>query len=86
MDTNLNVIGWNRLRIKPKSTAPEADAFTTRPSELSTNLLRGQKLCDSLAFLMKTECLSKYLKINEIRKDRSAPGGKVDVDNRIFFE
>ena len=34
MDTNFKVIGLTRLGIKPKSTAPEADALTTRPSEL----------------------------------------------------
>ena len=28
------VIGLTRLGIKPTSTAPEVDAFTTRPSEL----------------------------------------------------
>ena len=33
MNTNFEVIGLTRLRIKPKSTAPEADALTTRPSE-----------------------------------------------------
>ena len=32
--TNFKVIGLTRLGIKPKSTAPEADALTTRPSEL----------------------------------------------------
>ena len=31
---NFAVIGLTRLGIKPKSTAPEADAFTTPPSEL----------------------------------------------------
>ena len=30
----LNVIGLTRLEIKPESTAGEADALTTRPSEL----------------------------------------------------
>ena len=35
MNTNFKVIGLTRLGIKPKSTAPtEADALTTRPSEL----------------------------------------------------
>ena len=36
MNTNFKVIGSTRLGIKPKSTAPEADALTTRPSELLT--------------------------------------------------
>ena len=34
MTTNFNVIGLTRLEMKPKSSAPEADAFTTRSSEL----------------------------------------------------
>ena len=34
VNTNLKVIGLARLGIKSKSTAPEADALTTRPSEL----------------------------------------------------
>ena len=34
MNTSFKVIGLTRLGIKPKSTAPEADAHTTRPSEL----------------------------------------------------
>ena len=34
MNTIFKVIGLTRLEIRPKSTAPEADALTTRPSEL----------------------------------------------------
>ena len=34
MNTNFEVIGLTRLGIKPESTAPEADALTTRPSEM----------------------------------------------------
>ena len=34
VNTNFKVIGLIRLGIKPKSTAPDADALTTRPSEL----------------------------------------------------
>ena len=34
MNTNFKVFGLTRLDIKPESTAPEADALTTRPSEL----------------------------------------------------
>ena len=34
VNTNFKVIGLTRLGIKPESTGPEADAFTTRPSEL----------------------------------------------------
>ena len=34
VNTNFKVIGLTRLGIKLKSTAPEADALTTRPFEL----------------------------------------------------
>ena len=34
MNTNSKVIGLTRLRMKPESPAPEADALSTRPSEL----------------------------------------------------
>ena len=39
MNTNFKVIGLTPLGIKPKSTASEADALTTRPSELLEMLL-----------------------------------------------
>ena len=39
VNTNFKVIGFARLGIKPKSTAPEADALTTRKSELFINSL-----------------------------------------------
>ena len=38
MNTNFKVISLTRLGIKPESVAPEADAFTTRPSELRFHL------------------------------------------------
>ena len=31
---NIKVTGWTRLGIDPGSTAPKADAVSTRPSEL----------------------------------------------------
>ena len=34
MNANFIVVGLNLLGIKPKSTALEADALTSRPSEL----------------------------------------------------
>ena len=34
MNINFKVIGLTLLRIKPKFTAPEADARTTGPSDL----------------------------------------------------
>ena len=39
MYTNFKVIGLTRLAIKLKSTAPEADALITRPSELLSVIL-----------------------------------------------
>ena len=38
VNTNFKVIGLTRLVIKPESTAPEADAFTTRPLEQTNNV------------------------------------------------
>ena len=38
MNTNFQVIGLTELEIKPQFTAPEADALTTRPSELLIQL------------------------------------------------
>ena len=34
MNTTFKVVGLTRFEIKTQSTAPEADALTTRPSEL----------------------------------------------------
>ena len=34
MNSSFKVIGLTRLGIKPECAAPEADALTTRPSEL----------------------------------------------------
>ena len=34
VNTNVEVIGLTPLGIKPESTAPEADALTTRSSEV----------------------------------------------------
>ena len=41
MNTNFKVIGLTQLKIAAKYTAPEADALTTRPSEL----LNCNKVC-----------------------------------------
>ena len=54
MNTNFKVIGLTRLGIKPKSTAPEADALTTGPYEL---LMRMIKL--SFLTIAKVERLCK---------------------------
>ena len=42
MNTNYKVIGLTRLETKLESTAPEANTFTTRPSELLFTV-RSQK-------------------------------------------
>ena len=39
---NFEVIGLTQLRIKPKSTAPEADALTTRPPEHLSKLHKNK--------------------------------------------
>ena len=44
MNTNFKVIGLTGLGIKPKSTAPEADALTTLPSELLKMLVNNRKM------------------------------------------
>ena len=38
MNTNFKAIGLTRLGIKPKTTVPEEDALTTRPSEIITTV------------------------------------------------
>ena len=61
MNTNFKVIGLIRLGIKPKSTAPEADALTTRPSELlstKASRLRRLQLNDMYILRKKEEKLS----------------------------
>ena len=41
MNTNFKVIGLTPLEIKPKFTAPEADAIITQPSEgLNDNIIK----------------------------------------------
>lgn len=35
MNTNFRVFGLTRFRIEPEFTAPEADALSTRPNDLS---------------------------------------------------
>ena len=46
-----NVIGLTRLGIKPKSTAPEADALRTRPSELLEFVCHSSRRCYVTSFL-----------------------------------
>ena len=45
VNTNFKVIGLSRLGIKPESTAPEADALTTRSSEQLYSHDLGLQLC-----------------------------------------
>ena len=54
MNTNFKVIGLTRLGIKPKSTTPEADALTIRPSEL---------LGFDMKFSIKKDYILEYLVI-----------------------
>ena len=49
MNTNFNVIGLTRLKIKPEFRAQEADALTTRPSELQEKMFAC--FCHTLASL-----------------------------------
>ena len=46
VNTNFRVIGLTWLEIKPKSTAPGADALTTRPSSWSGLCLSGHECLD----------------------------------------
>ena len=50
VNTNCKVSGLTQLEIKPKSTAPEADAHTTRPSELLMNLVYSLVGCRPIAY------------------------------------
>ena len=59
MNTNFKVIGLTQLGIEPKSTAPEANAVTARPSELPRGLKNAY---DFLRFLSTvTDCRTVYL-------------------------
>ena len=61
MNTNFKVIGLTRLGIKLKSTAPEADARTNRPSELSiTEMTVLQPQLKNLFYLELNMCGSIY--------------------------
>ena len=42
MNTNSKVIGLPRLEIKSESTAPEADALITQPSDMDVVVLFSQ--------------------------------------------
>ena len=58
MNTNFKVIGLTRLGIKPMSTAAEADAVTTRPSELFKLPSGGE------AFIQVSECAFAITQFN----------------------
>ena len=63
MNINFKVIGPTRFGIKPKSTAPEANALTTQPSELlfkSENCrfdLENKTSYSHRIFISKTACI-----------------------------
>ena len=62
MNTNFKVTGLIRLGIKPKSTAFEADALTTRPSEL----LIKQELVEIVlfqSFIYKLQSAVTYITV-----------------------
>ena len=61
MNSNFKVIGLTRLGIKSKSTAREADARTTRPSELTGP---------------RSEVFSKYVKLKTINIGSETRSGK----------
>ena len=61
MNTNVIVIGLTRLGIKPKFTAPEANALTTRPSELLNGIIRkAVKLWNNLEKNIKELFFNKF--------------------------
>ena len=51
VNTYFKVIGLTQLGIKSKSTAPEADALTTRPSELLNKNQKNEVKTSKLAKL-----------------------------------
>ena len=62
MNTNFQVFGLTQLEIKPASTAPKADALTTRPFELSNiyplimkNRRSAIRACSEVADYLCTE-------------------------------
>ena len=79
----LKSFGVTRLEIKPESTAPEADALTNLPSELSNinqklfncGLHSPIKACNLTSLVIKpeinavqlTSCTKKQQKMNNIR-------------------
>ena len=66
VNTNFKVIGLTRLGIKPKSTAPGADAHTTRPSELLNK--KQEKRGENLLFWKS----HSYVDLDLLKK-RSSP-------------
>ena len=60
MNTNFKVIGLTRLGIKPKSTAPEADALTTyKIVRIISNVKTNERITNN--------SLYKQLKILKIK-------------------
>ena len=53
MNTNFRVIGLTRLEKKTESIAPEADALTTRPSELLRRTLCPMCALSNMNYEMK---------------------------------
>ena len=55
MNTNFKVTGLTRLGMKPESTAPEADALTTRPSEPFKRLKKTKKNKATIKYFLYLE-------------------------------
>ena len=85
MNTNFQVIGLTRLGIKPKSTAPEADAHTTRSSELK----RHVEVQIYRPFLLAVEqnfALLVILHISRVKSENFGRGGAGPVSQPMIEE
>ena len=95
MNTNFKVIGLTRLGIKPKSTAPETNALTTRPSDLNClnfSFWRMQ-ICLNLGFIKNLpgvmhglkEALTKVYALN-LSLDSMQYGTLISLKNIKHFD
>ena len=66
------VIGLTRLEIKPKSTVPEADALTTRPSELLNSRTILPVFPYTRFLNTSRKCVKKALTKNDTMRDASS--------------
>ena len=61
MNISFKVIGLTRLEIKPKSTAPEADALTIWPSELLNKFYKQNGIFVYMTFDPKSRDLKMFI-------------------------